>query len=164
MIRLTPQSPPLTLLPTHAIIPPILPSTRRKETALARDRQSAATEHSSARPFLAKRCRRKPRPLTKAAQGRHPALTPGVPPTGGSTAQLWDGHDQSYTTTPTPVDSSPQTTVRFSMQMTRQQLYGSWQAIANLAGVVDVRIEAQRPEGFDPNWLPLEEAGVELDR
>lgn len=101
-----------------------------------------------------------------------PAPGPDTPTPGGSTARPWDEPDQPYTTTSTGGDGSPRTSVRLSLQMNRQQLYSSWQAIANLAeraGVVTVRVEAQRPEGFDPNWLrnavyePLEEAGVELE-
>lgn len=70
-------------------------------------------------------------------------------------------------------ESGPtQTTVRLSMRMTRQQLYASFNAIGNLAdqaGTVRLTVEAQKLDGFDPNWLrnavlePLDEADVEIE-
>jgi hypothetical protein len=74
---------------------------------------------------------------------------------------------------PTPPYRAHRTVVMLRMQMTRQQLYASFNAIGNLAekaGSINVTVEAQRADGFDPNWLrnavlePLEEAdiGVEL--
>jgi len=68
--------------------------------------------------------------------------------------------------------SLPQTRVRLSMQVNRQQIYATTNALANLAqqaGSIRVTVEAHKPEGFDPNWLqnavlePLDEADVELD-
>lgn len=53
--------------------------------------------------------------------------------------------------------------------MTRQQLYASFNAFANLAdaaGSIRMRIEARKLDGFDPSWLrnaglePLDEADV----
>lgn len=58
------------------------------------------------------------------------------------------------------------------MRMTRQQLYASFNAIANLAdkaGSIEVTVEAVNAEGFDPVWLrnavlePLDEADVVRD-
>lgn len=60
------------------------------------------------------------------------------------------------------------------MRMTRQQLYASFNAIANLAdkaGIieVEVKVEAVNAEGFDLVWLrnavlePLDEADVVRD-
>jgi hypothetical protein len=58
------------------------------------------------------------------------------------------------------------------MWMNRQQLYASFNAIANLAekaGRIKVTVEAEKPDGFDPGWLrnavfePLEEADVEVE-
>ena len=65
-----------------------------------------------------------------------------------------------------------QTSVRLRMRMTRSQLYHSVQAIANLAeaaGVIQVTVEAQKLDGFDPAWLrnavrePLDEADVQVE-
>jgi hypothetical protein len=74
---------------------------------------------------------------------------------------------------PTPPEPGPtQTTVRLSMRMTRQQLYASFNAIGNLAdqaGAIRLTVEAQKLDGFDPNWLrnavlePLDEADVEIE-
>ena len=56
--------------------------------------------------------------------------------------------------------------------MTRQQLYASFNVFANLAdaaGSIRMKIEAQKLDGFDPIWLrnavfePLDEADVEVD-
>lgn len=72
----------------------------------------------------------------------------------------------AITAIPAP-GAPPQTTVRLSMRMTRQQLYASFNAIGNLADAADsirVAVEAQKLDGFDPTWLrnavlePLDEA------
>ena len=56
--------------------------------------------------------------------------------------------------------------------MTRQQLYASFNAIGNLAdaaGSIRMKIEAQKLDGFDPTWLrnavlePLDEADVKVE-
>jgi hypothetical protein len=61
------------------------------------------------------------------------------------------------------------TRVRLPLRMTRQQLDASFNAIGNLAeraGTIRVTVEAEHPEGFDPQWLrnavlePLEKADV----
>jgi hypothetical protein len=71
-----------------------------------------------------------------------------------------------------PPGAEPQTTIRLTMRMTRQQLYASFNAIGNLAdaaGSIRMRIEAQKLDGFDPTWLrnavlePLDEADVEVE-
>jgi len=58
------------------------------------------------------------------------------------------------------------------MQMTRQQLYASWNAIGNLAqeaGRIRVIVEAHKPAGFNAQWLqnavyePLDEADVDCE-
>jgi hypothetical protein len=68
--------------------------------------------------------------------------------------------------------ASPQTRVRFRVTLTRQQIYASFNAFANLAdkaGVIEVVVDAQSIQGFDPSWLrnaviePLEEADVEIE-
>jgi hypothetical protein len=76
-------------------------------------------------------------------------------------------------TGPTPTPSGiPATTVRLKMRMTRQQLYASFNAIGNLAdkaGAIRVTVEAEKLDGFDPNWLrnavlePLDEADVDVE-
>lgn len=57
------------------------------------------------------------------------------------------------------------------MWLNRQQLYASFNGIANLAekaGRIKVTVEAEKPDGFDAGWLrsavfePLEEADVEV--
>ena len=72
---------------------------------------------------------------------------------------------------PQPQDQ-PQTAVRLSMRMTRQQLYASFNAISNLAdqaGTIRMVVEAEKLDGFDPNWLrnavlePLDEADVDVE-
>lgn len=76
--------------------------------------------------------------------------------------------------TPDPGSVSPgqQTVVRLPMWMNRQQLYASFNAIANLAekaGRIKITVEAQKAEGFDSSWLrnavfePLEEADVKIE-
>lgn len=69
-----------------------------------------------------------------------------------------------------PQGAAPQTAVRLHLRMTRQQLYACVNALANLAqaaGRIRVTVEAERAEGFDPEWLhnavlePLDEADVE---
>ncbi len=65
-----------------------------------------------------------------------------------------------------------QSTVRLRLRLTRQQLYASINAIANLAqeaGSIRVTVEAEKPGGFDSGWLhnavlePLDEADVERE-
>ena len=67
--------------------------------------------------------------------------------------------------------SSP-TTFQFRFSATSAQVYGAFQAIANLADNADnarvvIEIRATKQAGFDPNWLrnavqePLDEANVE---
>jgi hypothetical protein len=64
------------------------------------------------------------------------------------------------------------TDVRLRMQLTRQQLYASTNALSNLAeqsGSIQVTVSAKKADGFDPNWLrnavlePLEEADVAVE-
>lgn len=66
-----------------------------------------------------------------------------------------------------------QTHVRFKVTLNRQQVYASFNAIANLAdkaGTIEVIVDAQTLQGFDPVWLrnaviePLEEANVKLEQ
>ncbi|MBC8450530.1 MAG: ATP-binding protein [Chloroflexi bacterium] len=71
-----------------------------------------------------------------------------------------------------PPGVEPRTTVRLSMRMTRQQLYASFNALANLAdaaGSILMKVVAQKLDGFDPGWLrnavlePLDEADVKVE-
>ena len=63
--------------------------------------------------------------------------------------------------------------LRLRMRLTRPQLYQSFNAMGNLAekaGTIDVTVDAEAKEGFDPVWLrnavlePLEEADIEVER
>jgi hypothetical protein len=98
-------------------------------------------------------------PPTAAATAMAP--TPSVTTSAYPTATL-------ATETPAP----RQTSVRLRMRMTRSQLYASFQAIANLAeaaGAIQVTVEAQKLDGFDPAWWrnavrePLDEADVQVE-
>lgn len=75
---------------------------------------------------------------------------------------------------PTPPGPTPtvRTRVRISFPATRDQIFKSFPAIANLAdksddGKISVVIEGQAAGGYDPNWLrnaveePLDEANIE---
>ncbi len=93
-------------------------------------------------------------------------LPPGVAPTPPEPPTV------SVGITPQPPGVELRTTVRLNMRMTRQQLYASFNAFANLAeaaGSICMRIEAQKLDGFDPNWLrnavlePLDEADVKVE-
>jgi len=73
---------------------------------------------------------------------------------------------------PGPGPEGRQTDVAISFRADRQQLFGCWNAVANLvdkAGTVRIRVEAQCEEGFDPVWLrnavlePIEESGADRD-
>jgi hypothetical protein len=79
-------------------------------------------------------------------------------------------------TSPPGPDKPPipqvQTYVHLGMRVTKQQLYATTNALANLAqqaGSIKLTVEAQKVDGFDPNWLqnavlePLDEADVEVD-
>ncbi len=75
---------------------------------------------------------------------------------------------------PTPPGPKPttRTSVRISFPATREQVFKSFQAIANLAdksdgGKITVVVQGQATTGYDPNWLrnaveePLDEANIE---
>jgi len=76
--------------------------------------------------------------------------------------------------TPTsPGPALPQTRVRLAFRLNRQQLYQSFQALGNLtekAGTLDVTVQGESADGFDPVWLrnavlePLEEADIRVAR
>ena len=70
-------------------------------------------------------------------------------------------------TSPTP--GQPQTQVELTFSADRNQLFGAWNAVANLAdlaGAVTVSIHAEKPDGFDKSKLhngviePLREADL----
>jgi hypothetical protein len=90
-----------------------------------------------------------------------------VTPTPGSTGTTQGGGAGH----PGP-ERTAVTHIRLPLRMNRQQLYASFNAIANLAeqaGQIQVTVEAHKPDGFDPNWLrnavyePLEEENVQMD-
>jgi hypothetical protein len=105
-----------------------------------------------------------------------PATEPG---TGG--APVLPG--QTPTTTPTPTRVTPQpgagatapkvrTSIRISFPASRDDVFKSFQAIANLADKSDgnkikITVEGQCAAGYDPNWLrnavqePLDEADID---
>jgi hypothetical protein len=98
------------------------------------------------------------------------APTPSTPP--GTVVVTPGPEPQPPILPPVPPPVTAQTAVRLSMRMTRQQLYASFNALANLAdvaGSIRMKIEAQKLDGFDPNWLrnavlePLDEADVEVE-
>jgi hypothetical protein len=75
---------------------------------------------------------------------------------------------------PTPPAATPgkRTSVRLSFPASRQEVFKSFQAIANLAdksdgGKINLAVQGQAAAGFDPTWLrnavlePLEEANIE---
>ena len=62
--------------------------------------------------------------------------------------------------------------MRFKVTLNRQQVYSSFNAFANLAdkaGTIELMVDAQSLQGFDPVWLrnaviePLEEADVRIE-
>lgn len=68
--------------------------------------------------------------------------------------------------------SQLQTKIHLSMQVNRQQIYATTNALANLAqqaGSIRITVDAYKLDGFDQNWLqnavlePLDEADVALD-
>jgi len=70
------------------------------------------------------------------------------------------------------LETGLRTQVRLFMNMTRQQIYASVNALSNLAqaaGKISITVEATKPDGFDPNWLqnavlePLDEADVDVN-
>lgn len=99
-----------------------------------------------------------------------PGLTsPETLPTGPTTPG--EGETVSPIAITLPPDAPP-TNVRLRMRMTRQQIYASFNAISNLAdkaGTIRLTVEAEKLDGFDPNWLrnavlePLDEADVEVE-
>ena len=96
-----------------------------------------------------------------------------TPPTPPGTVEVPPGPGpQPPIPPPTPPPVTAQTTIRLTMRMTRQQLYASFNAIGNLAdaaGSIRMKIEAQKLDGFDPTWLrnavlePLDEADVKVE-
>jgi len=79
------------------------------------------------------------------------------------------------TTAPTPIPTPTgprgalKTSVSYTVEATREELFKAWNAIANLAeiaGKVSMQIQAESKEGFDPNKIrnaveePLEELGL----
>ncbi len=70
---------------------------------------------------------------------------------------------------PTPPPGAPQTSVELTFTGDRDQLFGAWNAMANLAemaGQVTVTVKAEKPDGFDKGKLnngvlePLREADL----
>jgi len=79
------------------------------------------------------------------------------------------GPEPSGPETPPPGPIEEQKRVNISFTADRDQIFGAWQAVANLAdmaGKVSVSIDAESEEGFDKNKLrnaviePLQEADL----
>ncbi len=79
------------------------------------------------------------------------------------------GPESPTTELPPPGPTEEQKNVNISFTADRDQLFGAWQAVANLAdmaGKVSVSIDAESEEGFDKNKLrnaviePLQEADL----
>lgn len=96
--------------------------------------------------------------------------TPPVDPSTVTPPEPETGTSITYQPT-TPKYSTPSTQVRFKLVINRQQVYASFNALANLAdkaGTIEVIVNAQSLVGFDPVWLrnavlePLEEADVNI--
>lgn len=102
-----------------------------------------------------------------------PAFTPDQPQPaiGGATPTPSPTAITPGVTHPTP-GADRRTSVRLAMRMTRREIFASSNALANLAdkaGGIQVTVEAERADGFDPAWLrnavlePLEEADVRVE-
>ena len=104
-----------------------------------------------------------------------PAPTPDQPQpaVGGATPSTGPTIVAPGATHPTPgAGSDRHTTVRLAMRLTRREIFASSNALANLAdkaGGIQVTVEAEKADGFDPAWLrnavlePLEEADVRVE-
>jgi hypothetical protein len=108
-----------------------------------------------------------------------PAAVPAVPtPASGPTPPGPGPTPPAPEQTPGPGPTTPgpkptvKTGIRISFPATRKQVFDSFQAIANLAdksddGRINVVIEGQSSDGYDPNWLrnaveePLDEANID---
>jgi hypothetical protein len=97
----------------------------------------------------------------------------GIPtaPTSPATVGPAPITGQPPTPSPTP-PAGKRTAVRISFPASRQEVFKSFQAIANLAdksdgGKINLVVQGQATAGFDPTWLrnavlePLEEADIE---
>lgn len=74
---------------------------------------------------------------------------------------------------PTPGHALSQMQVQMAFWLTHEQICCGFNGIGSLAekaGTVDVAVDAEVKEGFDPVWLhnaildPLEEADIEVER
>ena len=111
--------------------------------------------------------------LPQTIQPSEPQETPLSLPTSTDvqTPSSLEGQTQAPYITQ-PVTSEGRQFLRISMSMTRQQLFAAWNAFKNLAdlvGSIRLTIEANKPDGFDENWLrnafyePLDEADVDIE-
>ncbi len=105
-----------------------------------------------------------------------------IPVAPEETVIITAGAEETPLTEPTSTVQQPSpklvgvekiTNVRFAFEATRTQLFKVWNAIANLAdktGKVQVQVNAQSDEGFDPTWLrnavhePFEEADISVEK
>lgn len=115
--------------------------------------------------------------LMIAAAVPAPAVEPSTPgggggpdaPTGGTTPPPTPGQEPGKTG---PERPTPRQRISIAFSATRDQVFKSFHAIANLAdksngGKVKIEIEGQSSAGYDSNWLrnavnePLDEANIE---
>jgi len=109
--------------------------------------------------------------LPQAVPQAAPVTPPGLVPPGPSPTP--PGPEQTSGPGPTtPGPASKRTSIRIRFPATRKQVFDSFPAIANLAdksddGKINVVIEGQSSDGYDPNWLrnaveePLDEANID---
>ncbi len=102
-----------------------------------------------------------------------PTAGPGPTPSGpGPTPPGPEPVPPGPGPTPAGPKSAVRTNIRISFPATRDLVFKSFQAIANLAdksddGKIHVVVEAQASDGYDPNWLrnaveePLDEANID---
>ena len=108
--------------------------------------------------------------LPGAIQPRGEEEAPSVPVDMQAPSLPDDQAQAPYVTQ--PVTGEGRQFLRLSMNMSRQQLFAAWNAFKNLAdlvGSIRLTIEANKPDGFDENWLrnafyePLDEADVDVE-
>ncbi len=114
-----------------------------------------------------------PEAIESEAPPPRPHLTSRNPPLAARPHHPVRPSSHQALTRPTPgAGSDRRTAVRLAMRMTRREIFASSQALANLAdkaGSIQVTVEAEKADGFDPAWLrnavlePLEEADVRVE-
>jgi hypothetical protein len=110
-------------------------------------------------------------PVAEGEAGETAEVPPQVQPVSGDDTAV-SGYHVTPQTDPATPGSEKKTAVRLRLRMTRSQVYASVNAISNLAseaGVIELFVQANKLEGFDPTWLrnavlePLDEADVDVE-